>query len=112
MRCTDADLRRAGIDLGSSVARARRTLRRGSLAAAAAVALLLAGCGGSSSVTSGFPPGQGPVIGGKVSMPNGVVAWAPATLERLAQVLITRVQALVAASVQPVSSGVEVRLVQ
>ena len=112
MRCTDADLRRAGIDLGSSVARARRTLRRGSLAAAAAVALLLAGCGGSSSVTSGFPPGQGTVIGGNVSMPNGEVAAAPSMLERLAQALVDRVEALVAGNVRPVGAGVEVRLVQ
>src|SRR5262249_6829668 len=80
--------------------------------AAAAIGLLLTGCGGSSSVTSGFPPGQGPVVGGTVSMPNGVVAAAASTLGRLAQALITRVEALVAGNVQPGASGVEVRLVQ
>ncbi len=74
---------------------------------------LAAGCGGESSVTAGVPiENMGPVVSGQVSMPNGTVAAAPGPLERLAARLVAAAHALVAADVQPVGSGVLVRLVR
>ncbi len=81
--------------------------------AAGALLLLLAGCGGGSSVSVGEPSSNiGPVIAGTVSMPNGQLAAAPSALARLAQAVVARVEALVAGNVAPVGEGVAVRLIQ
>lgn len=73
--------------------------------------LLLASCGGESSVSVGVPTdNNGPTISGTVSMPNGQVAAAPSALERLAEAVVTRVEALVAGTVRPVDAGVSLRV--
>ena len=78
---------------------------------AAALLGLLAGCGGESSVSVGVPTeNNGPIISGQVSMPNGRVAAAPSALDRLAAVLVARVEALIAGNVAPIPAGVVVRL--
>jgi hypothetical protein len=76
-----------------------------------AATLLLASCGGESSVSVGVPTdNNGPTISGTVSMPNGQVAAAPSALERLAEAVVTRVEALVSGTVRPVGSGVTLRV--
>ncbi|MDX2166990.1 MAG: cohesin domain-containing protein [Deltaproteobacteria bacterium] len=76
-----------------------------------AATLLLASCGGESSVSGGVPTdNNGPTISGTVSMPNGQVAAAPSALERLAAAVVARVEALVSGTVRPVGAGVEVRV--
>lgn len=80
---------------------------------ASALLLLLAGCGGGSSVLVGEPSdNSGPVIAGTVSMPNGQVAAAPSALARLVRAVLARVEALVAGNVVAVGEGVAVRLIQ
>jgi hypothetical protein len=93
----------------------RHPASRRALALAPALCLLaLAACGGST-VEVGVPPDlNGPVVSGQVSLPNGQVAAAPSALDRLAQALVAKVEALVAVDVDvlPVGDGTEVRLVQ
>ena len=78
---------------------------------AAVLLWLTAGCGGESSVSVGGPPANnGPVVKGQVLAPSGRLASAPSTLERLANAVVARVEALVANNVFPVGGGIEVRL--
>jgi hypothetical protein len=76
--------------------------------------VVMAGCGGDSSVTVKLPPPPSPpgaMVNGTVRMPNGQVALQPGLLDRFAAVAVKEALA-VTGNTQPVGQGVVVTLLR
>lgn len=78
------------------------------------VVLLIVGCGGDAEVDirKPGPSGHGPVVSGVVWLPTAEFAQAPTVFDRVASVIVRRVEALTGTTVQEVPRNFVVQLLQ